>query len=130
MTAKQKSKLQLTPREEAVMQILWAHGPLSVRDMLAFYPEPRPHFNTVSTQVRMLEERGLVSHEVAEGGGYRYFAVADLAEYRDSSLGNIVRSYFGNSYLAAVSTLVKNEKISVDELRELIRLIDSQSPES
>lgn len=123
MAKKLKNNMSLTPREEQVMQILWSHGPLAVKDMLAYYPEPHPHVNTVSTVVRMLEERGLVWHE-NHGTTYRYYAVADKAAFRDRSLGNIIKGYFDNSYLNAVSTLVKDEKITVEQLRELIDMVE------
>ena len=49
------------------MSLLWNRGPLFVREMLECFPEPRPHFNTVSTTVRNLEEKGYVGHEVVGG---------------------------------------------------------------
>ncbi len=50
----------LTEKEAPIMQMLWEHGPMFVREMVELYDEPRPHFNTVSTQVRILEEKGWV----------------------------------------------------------------------
>lgn len=108
------------------MQILWRRGELSVREMLEEYPEPRPHFNTVSTIVRILEQKGHVAHREA-GGGYRYYPLAKIEDFRERSLAEVVRNYFGNSYRSAVSALVEDEKISVDELRELIDMIDRKS---
>ncbi len=105
------------------MQLLWAHGPMTVRELVALYPEPQPHVNTVSTQVRILEDKGFVAHQPA-GSGYAYYAVADKSTFRDRSLGQIIRGYFDNSYLNVVSTLVKDEKITVEELRELIDMIE------
>ena len=112
------------------MQILWRKGAVSVREMLPEYPEPRPHFNTVSTTVRILEQKGHVGH-IEEGGGYRYYAITPREECRDRSLAAVVRDF---SYRSAVSALVEKEKISVDDLRELIEMIDrksaSKTPES
>jgi len=124
MAKKTKSKIGLTPKEEEVMQILWQHGPMYVREMLQYYTEPLPHVNTVSTVVRTLEEKGYVNHQ-AVGSGYKYFATAAKEDFRDRTLSNIIKGYFDNSYLSAVSTLVENEKISLDELRELINLIEN-----
>ena len=58
------------------------------------------------------------------GSGYRYFAIAQKEDFADRTLSNVIKGYFNNSYLSAVSTLVKTEKISVDELKELIDLIE------
>ena len=49
---------RLSPKEEVIMNLLWKHGPLFVKEMLNFYDDPKPHFNTVSTFVRQLEEEG------------------------------------------------------------------------
>lgn len=126
--ARGRKKSLLTPREEELMQMLWDNGPQFVRELVGRYPEPRPHVNTVSTVIRKLEEKGFVDHE-AVGGSYRYRATAPKEEFRERSLGQIVRGYFNNSYLGAVSALVEEEKISVDELKELIGMIESRKPQ-
>lgn len=106
------------------MRMLWQNGPMFVRQMLERYPDPKPHFNTVSTTVRILEDKGYVAHEVV-GGSFRYYAVVEMEQFRQRSFSDLVKRYFNNSYASAVSALVKDEKISVDELREIIRLIEN-----
>ncbi len=107
------------------MSILWAEGPLTVRRILEHYDDPKPHFNTVSTTVRILEEKGYVSHEAGQGA-FRYFATADINDFRKRSLAEVVKSYFNNSYTSAVSALVAEEKISADELREILRMVEGK----
>ncbi len=123
MTRRKPSFPHLTDRETEIMEILWLNGPLFVRDMLASYPDPKPHVNTVSTIVRILEDKGYVAHE-AIGSSHRYFAVAQPSEFADRSLSQIIKSFFSGSAKAAVSALVKNEKISVDELRQIIDMVE------
>ena len=55
-----KQMKRLTVKEEEIMRIFWEHGPMFVRELLSFYDEPKPHYNTVSTLVRGLEEKGFV----------------------------------------------------------------------
>lgn len=110
------------------MQILWNNGPMHVREMLEFYPEPRPHFNTVSTIVRILEQNGHVRHTEVKGG-YRYRAVSRKEDFRHRSLRKIIAEYFDNSYLKAVSALVQEEKISVDDLRHLVDEVERAKAE-
>lgn len=52
----------LTVKEEELMGYFWEKGPLFVKEMLAFYEEPKPHFNTLSTIVRGLEDKGFLAH--------------------------------------------------------------------
>lgn len=119
-----KNRQELTPKEDELMQIIWNHGPLFVREMVGLYPDPKPHFNTVATVVKILEQKGYVAYE-SVSGSFRYHALPAVDEYRRRSLGNIIRGFFGNSYLGAVSCLVEEEKVSLDELRELIEMVES-----
>ncbi|MDR1096681.1 MAG: BlaI/MecI/CopY family transcriptional regulator, partial [Tannerella sp.] len=117
---------KLTVKEEELMDFFWEKGALFVKDMLDFYTEPKPHFNTLSTIVRGLEEKGFLSHK-AYGNTYRYYAIISHDEYSRGTLTNVVSKYFGNSYLHAVSALVKSENITIDELKQLIREVETQS---
>ena len=116
----------LTNREEELMKLFWEKGPLFVKEIITMLGDPKPHFNTISTIVRGLETKGYVAHEVF-GNTHRYYAAVSESEYGKRTLGNVVNRYFGDSYLSAVSSLVKEEKISVDELKKLIELVEKQN---
>ena len=120
---------RLTERESEIMTMLWEQGPLFVREMLAGYPDPKPHVNTVSTTVRILEEKGYVAHE-AIGGSHRYYAIAEAADFAGRSLAQVIRSYFRGSASAAVSALVEEEKITVDELRKIIEMVENRNKDN
>ena len=114
---------KLTRKEEEIMNHFWDKGAMFVRELLELYAEPKPHFNTLSTMVRTLEANGYVGHK-AYGNSYQYFPIVSREDYAGSSFKGIVSSYFNNSYLNAVSALVKEEKISIDELKDLIDQIE------
>lgn len=114
---------RLTAKEEEVMGYFWEKGPLFVRELLSFYDEPKPHFNTLSTVVRGLEEKGFVDHKVY-GNTYQYYATVSRDDYRRGTLRGVISKYFDNSYLGVVSSLVQEEKISVDDLKELIKQVE------
>jgi predicted transcriptional regulator len=116
---------RLTNKEEIIMNHFWERGALFIRELRELYPEPKPHFSTLSTQVRTLQEDGFIGHK-AYGPTYQYFANISREEYKQRSLIGLIDKYFDNSYLSAVSALVKEEKISVDELKELIDLIEKE----
>ena len=113
----------LSPKEEEVMRYFWDNGALFVKQLVEMYPEPKPHFNTLSTYVRSLEDKGFLSHE-SLGTTYRYFTVITEEEYRNRTLKNVVKKYFDNSYLNVVSSLIKEENISVDEIRQLLNEVE------
>ena len=124
MPKKEQNRLtKLSPKEEEIMGCFWQHGPMFVREVMELLPAPKPHFNTVSTFVRGLEAKGWLRHEQI-GNSYRYQACVDARDYRDRSLRGLVDRFFNRSYLGFVSALVKDEKISTAELRELIEEIE------
>lgn len=110
---------ELTAKEEEVMRYFWDKETLFVKQLLEFYPDPKPHFNTISTYVRSLEEKGFLSHE-SFGSTYRYYCVISEEEYRTGTLKNIVKKYFDNSYLSVVSSLIKEQDLTVTEVRKLL----------
>lgn len=128
MTRPKNKYPRLTERESEIMKRLWEHGPLFVRELVALYPDPRPHVNTVSTTVRILEDKGYVSHE-AVGASFRYYAVAQPEDFAGRSLSEVIRNYFRGSASAAVSALVDDERITVDELKEIIDMVERRKNE-
>ena len=86
----------LTSKEEEIMNYFWHKGPLFVKELLDFYDEPKPHFNTLSTIVRGLEEKGYVSHK-AYGKTYQYFAVVSEESFKKRTLRQVIRKYFNSS---------------------------------
>ena len=119
---------KLTNKEKEIMDLYWKHGPMFVKELLEHYDEPRPHFNTLSTLVRILEKNGFLDHKQF-GNTYQYFPVISEKDYGRSSIAGVIQNYFNNSYLSAVSSFVKEEKISVEELRELIDEIEGNKIE-
>ncbi len=115
----------LTAKEEEIMYFFWEKGALFVRELLAFYDEPKPHFNTLSTIVRGLEEKGFIAHHTF-GNTHQYYANISEDEYRKRTLKGVISKYFNNSYLSAVSSLVKEEDISLDELKQLIQEVENE----
>lgn len=125
-----RPKSQLTQKEEEIMQMLWARGPMYVREIVDCFADPRPHRNTVATQMQILEQKGHVEREAGDGGVARYRAITVKDNVRTTRLGEMVRNFFAGSYRGMVSQLVKENKVSVDELRELIDLIERGDDEN
>ena len=97
---------KLTAKEEEVLEFFWKRGPLYVREIIEMYDEPKPHFNTISTIVRTLEEKGYLGH-TQHGKSYQYHAIVAEEDMGKKSLSSIVGRYFKNSYLRVVSSFVE-----------------------
>ena len=115
---------QLTPKEEEIMELYWEYGPMQVRELQSHYDEPRPHVNTLATLVKIMEEKGFLAHKALNQRCFQYYACMTREEYKGGTLKSVIDKFFGRSYMNAVSALVKEEKISVDELKQLIEQIE------
>jgi BlaI family penicillinase repressor len=119
-----KKMKELTKAEEQVMQILWQLKEAIVKQILDKMPdEPKPAYNTVSTVVRVLENKGFVDHK-AYGNSHVYFPIVSEDEYKKFAFDKVIKSYFNNSYKTLVSYLVKEQKLNLSELAELILLAE------
>ena len=89
----------LTNREEEIMNHYWEHGDMHIRELQALYADPKPHVNTLSTLVHILEDKGFLAHKAITPRCYKYYAVLSRDDYRRGTLGNVVNKFFGQSYL-------------------------------
>ncbi|WP_308993046.1 BlaI/MecI/CopY family transcriptional regulator [Mariniflexile litorale] len=114
---------KLTNKEEEIMHILWKLEKAFVKDVLAEIKEEQPHYNTLSTIIRNLEEKGYVSYN-AYGKTHQYYPIVTKEDYRKGFMNVAINNYFNNSYKNMVSFFAKEEKISVEDLKEIIALIE------
>lgn len=115
---------RLTVKEEEIMTMFWEHGSMFIRELLTFYNEPKPHYNTVATLVKLLEEKGFVGHRPC-GNTYQYYAAISEKEYKSSALNAVVSQYYNNSYTSVVSQFIEEESMDLEELKELISRIEN-----
>ncbi len=118
--------MKLTAKEEELMTFFWDKGPLFVRELLDCYNQPRPHFNTLSTIVRGLEEKGFLDHN-AYGNSHQYYPVVSREDFRRSTLKGVIRKYYSSSAFSAVSSLIDEEAISLEELKKLITEVERKN---
>lgn len=116
---------KLTNKEEEVIKILWKLKKAFVKEVLAEMGTDKPHYNTLSTIIRNLQEKEYVGHE-AFGNTHRYYPLVTKEEYRKKFINSTIADYYDNSYKNLVSFFAKEEKISVDELKEIIDLIEKK----
>jgi predicted transcriptional regulator len=118
-------KQKLTAKEETLMNIFWEHGSMFIRDLIHYIPEPKPHYNTVATLVKFLEEKGFLEREPM-ANSYRYKVKTTERQYRGSTVSDVVAQYYNNSYTSLVSQFVEEDKIDLEELKALIETIESK----
>ncbi len=113
----------LTKAEERIMQILWDLEKGFIKDIQEQFPDPHPPYNTISTIVRVLVKKEIVSYK-SYGGSYQYFPLITREEYRSDQMGRLMDNYFGNSLKEVVNFLSEKRDLDVDELDEALRMLE------
>jgi BlaI family penicillinase repressor len=113
----------LTKAEEQVMHVLWQLQKANVHSIIEQLPEPRPAYNTVSTIVRILEQKGFVGHE-SVGRAHFYHPLVEKDSYREFAMSNLMKGYFSGSLSKMVSFFAEKENLDMKEVDEIRRIID------
>lgn len=116
---------ELTRAEEEVMQVLWKIEKGFVKDILEHFDDPKPAYNTVSTIVRILQDKGFVSHK-AYGRTHEYYPNISKDEYSKSHLNTFVNDYFSNSFGNMVSFFAREKELSVKEMEEIMKIMEGE----
>ena len=116
----------LTAKEEELMKVFWAKGEMCIRDLVNSLPEPKPSYTTVSTQVTALENKGFLNRRPI-ANTFLYRVAITEKEYRASTVNNIVERYYHNSFAGVVSQFIEDEKLELDELKEIIARIEKNA---
>ena len=125
---KQKGKNnmeKLTHQEQEMMLIIFQQGKGFIKDFIEKMEEPRPPYTTVASIVKNLERKGYVKAK-RYGNTYEYSPVMEESEYKSKFMSGVVQNYFENSYKEMVSFFVEKQKISAEELQEIIQLIEKK----
>jgi BlaI family penicillinase repressor len=118
----------LTPLELKVMDVLWKLKKGFVKDILEHWPEsPAPAYNTISTIVRILQDKKSCIGHIAHGRTHEYIPLISKDEYQKAFISLAVEKVFEGSVSSLLSTLIGNEKVSLDELAELKKIIDQSN---
>lgn len=115
---------KLTLQEEEAMLALWQVGKGFIKDLMDVLPEPKPPYTTLASTVKNLEKKGYVQSERFANAN-RYSAKVKAADYKKRFLNGFVNDYFQSSYKEMVAFFAKDKKISAEELKEIINLIEN-----
>ncbi|ANQ49168.1 BlaI/MecI/CopY family transcriptional regulator [Flammeovirga yaeyamensis] len=115
---------KLTTAEEQVMQVLWNLNKGFVKEIIAELPEPKPAYNTISTIIRILEQKEFVGHETF-GKSHQYYPLISKEQYSHQYLKSFVGRFFSGSFENMVSFFAKKEDVNINELEDLLNDLES-----
>jgi len=118
------SMVKLAKREEQIMQVFWELNEAFIKEVIPHLPEPTPHYNSVATIVKILEEKGFLGHDTI-GNLYQYHPIISKEEYQKHAMKDIVKQYFDNSYPRMLAFFAKEQNLSEADVKEIFKLIKS-----
>ncbi|MBT3242789.1 MAG: BlaI/MecI/CopY family transcriptional regulator [Bacteroidetes bacterium] len=113
---------ELTKAEEQIMQVLWQRGPSFVKEVIAQLSDQKPAYSTISTIIRILQEKGFVDHK-AYGPTHQYFALISKEEYSHFTMKKMLNNYFDGSLKEMVSFFSKKEDLDISEMEDILEVL-------
>lgn len=112
----------LTKAEEKIMKILWKIEKGFINDILEKFPDPKPPYNSVSTIVRVLVKKEIVSYK-KYGNTYEYFPLISKEVYKKSQMGKLIKDYYNNSLKQVVNFFSENKDLDMNEVDEVMKML-------
>jgi BlaI family transcriptional regulator, penicillinase repressor len=116
---------KLTPPEEQAMQAVWKAGEGTVKLVSENMEPPVPPYTTLASTIKNLEKKGYLVSQLV-GNVYLYKPTLSAEEYKKKFMSGVVKNYFDNSYKDLVNFFVAQKKLSANELKEIINLIEEK----
>lgn len=113
----------LTKVESQLMQVLWKLERAFVKEIIHELPDPKPAYSTVSTIIRILENKGVIGYE-AFGKTHRYYPLISREEYMRHEADKFLGNYFSNSVQDMFSFFIREKKIDMKDAGEILKMID------
>ncbi len=110
----------LTKAEEQIMQVIWKLEKAFLREIIDALPNPKPHNNTVATIIKILVEKEFIGLQVF-GRTHQYYPLISKEAYSKTTMKSLVKGYFEGSFSNAVSFMIKENNLSVEDLEMLLK---------
>ncbi len=113
----------LTKAEERIMKILWKIEKGFINDILEYFPDPKPPYNSVSTIVRVLVKKEIVSFK-KYGNTYEYYPLITKEDYKKGQMSRLLKDYYNNSLKQVVNFFSENKDLDIDEVDEVMKMLN------
>ena len=117
--------MNLSKAEEQLMEIIWKHGKVFTKDIIESYPEPKPAGTTVATLLKRIQNKGVIAYELF-GNSRQYYPIVAKEDYFTKHIGEMVKSFFGNSAIQFASFFTTTSNLSEKELQELKKIVEQE----
>ena len=115
----------LSKTEEQLMELIWQHEKVFMKELLESIPEPKPAKTTVATLLKRMFDKGFIGYETF-GNSRQYYPKVSKEDYFSKHLKGMIKNYFGNSNLKFASFFARTNDLSLEELEELKKIVDDE----
>ena len=115
----------LSKTEEQLMELLWKHEKLFLKDIIDNLPSPKPASTTIATLLKRMQDKGFVGYAVF-GNSRQYYPLVKKDAYFSKHVKSIIKNYFGNSALQFASFFTTTSNLDASELEELKKIINQE----
>lgn len=115
--------MKLTKSEEQLMELIWQHEKVFLKDILLSYPDPKPAGTTIATLLKRMQDKGFVAYTTF-GNSRQYYPLVKKSAYFSKEVNGIIKNYFNNSALQFASFFTSSTNLTPAELEDLKNIID------
>ncbi|WP_339712241.1 BlaI/MecI/CopY family transcriptional regulator [Cyclobacterium amurskyense] len=117
--------MQLSKKEEQLMEFIWKQGKVFMKDIIESYPEPKPATTTISTLLKRVQDKKFVAYRVF-GNSRQYYPLVKKVDYFSKHVKGMIKNYFDNSPLQFASFFTKATDLTTTELEDLKKIVDQE----
>lgn len=117
--------MKLSKTEEVLMDLIWTNEKIFLKDLIEYYPDPKPASTTIATLLKRMQDKGFVGYKLY-GNSREYYPLVNKSDYFSSHFEGIIKNYFGNSALQFASFFTTSSNLTKAELEDLKKIVDQQ----
>jgi BlaI family transcriptional regulator, penicillinase repressor len=117
--------MQLSKAEEQLMEYIWKHETIFMKELIEAQPDPKPASTTVATLLKRMQDKGFVGYQVF-GNSRQYFPLVKKEDYFSKHVKNIIENFFDNSAMQFASFFSTSTDLTGAELEDLKNIIEQQ----
>jgi predicted transcriptional regulator len=118
-------QMQLTKSEEQLMELIWKHEKVFMKDLLEYYPEPKPATTTIATLLKRMQDKKFIGYTMF-GNSRQYYPLVKKTDYFTRHVKGIIKNYFNNSPMQFASFFTSATNLTKKELEDLKKIVDNE----
>lgn len=117
--------MKLSKSEEKLMELIWNHKKVFLKDIVESYSEPKPASTTIATMLKRMQDKGFIGYTVF-GNSRQYYPLVNKNDYFTKHVKSIIKNYFGNSALQFASFFTTSSNLTASELESLKQIVEQE----